>query len=302
MSLATQSIEPGAAPWQDSLLYLAVVLMWGSTWYAIALQITTVSPVVSLAYRFAIAAPIMFIWVVWRGETLRFPLREHLTFLLLGMFLFCCNFIGVYYAAQSITSGLLAVIFSTAAIMNIINAALWLKVPVQLRHIIGGALGISGIALIFKPEFSTIENSGTVLAGLGLALIGTWCFSIANIISAHAQKRCIPVLPATAWGMFYGCLLLTLFAWLSGHEFSFDPSAAYIGSLLYLALIGSVAAATAYLVLLGRIGPAPAAYATVLFPVVALAVSTLFEGYVWTLWAAAGLALVAAGNVIILRR
>ncbi len=302
MSTATETMPSGSSSWQDSVLYLAVVLMWGSTWYAISLQVTTVSPIVSLAYRFGIAAPIMFAWVAWRREPMRFPLREHLTFVLLGMFLFCCNFIGVYYAAQSITSGLLAVIFSTAAIMNIINAAIWLRSPVRLRHVMGGLLGVAGIALIFKPEFAAIENGGPVLTGLGLALLGTWCFSMANVISAHAQKRKVPVLPATAWGMFYGCLLLTLFALLAGHEFNFDTSPAYVGSLLYLALIGSVAAATAYLVLLGRVGPAPAAYTTVLFPVVALAISTFLEGYVWTLWAAAGLALVASGIVLVVRR
>lgn len=302
MSTITTAEEPRAAGWQDSLLYAAVVLMWGTTWYAITFQVSTVSPIVSLAYRFAIAAPVMFLWVAWRGERLRFAPREHITFMLLGLFLFCCNFIGIYFAAQSITSGLLAVVFSSAAIINIVNAALWLKAPVVGRHILGGVLGVTGIALIFKPEFAAIENDSKVLVGLGLALVGTWCFSMANVVSAHAQKRKVPVLPATAWGMFYGCLFLSVIAFAFGHSFTFDTSPAYVISLVYLALIGSVAAATAYLVLLGRIGPAPAAYTTVLYPVVALAISTLFEGYVWTPWAAAGLALVALGNVIIQKR
>ncbi len=299
MSMNTEAAAPGSAPLQDAALYAAVVLMWGTTWYAISFQVTTVSPIVSLAYRFAIAAPVMFAVAAWRGHGLGFALREHVTFALLGLTLFCLNFIGIYYAAQSITSGLLAVIFSSAAILNTINAALWLKTPVLPRHVLGGLLGVVGIGLIFKPEFAAFEQGGAVLWGLGLALAGTWCFSMANIVSAHAQRRRVPVLPATAWGMFYGFVMLSLFAWVSGQSFSFDSSPAYIGSLVYLALIGSVAAASAYLLLLGRIGPAPAAYATVLFPVVALMISTLFENYQWSWWAAAGLVLVAAGNVII---
>lgn len=299
---ASETIPSQSNTLIDAGLYMTVVLIWGSTWYAISLQVGMVSPVVSLAYRFAIAAPLMFIWVLRRGQSLRFSGREHLIFAGLGLTLFCCNFVAMYYAALSVTSGLLAVVFSSASIMNIINGALWLKAPAQRRQVLGALLGVAGIGLIFKPEFGADFSAGPVLGGLGLALLGTWFFSMGNMLSAHAQRRKIPVLPATAWGMLYGTGLLILFALVLGHEFSFDPRPGYGLSLIYLAVIGSVAAFSAYLVLLGRIGPAAAAYSTVLFPVVALVISTLFEGYEWSLWAAAGLALVAAGNVIILKR
>jgi len=93
---------------------------------------------------------------------------------------------------------------------------------------------------------------------------------------------------------------MALWAVGQGLPFSFEPTLGYSLSLVYLALFGSVIAFGSYLTLLGRIGPARAAYAMVLFPLVALALSTLFEGYQWTAAAFAGMVLAVIGNVLAL--
>ena len=133
-------------------------------------------------------------------------------------------------------------------------------------------------------------------------ILGTLSFCLGNMISASNQRAGIPVTPATTWGMAYGTLFLGLFALLKGNSFAIDYSFTYLGSLIYLAIIASVVAFGSYLTLLGRIGSARTGYATVIFPVVALTVSTIFEGYQWTGVAFAGLLLVMTGNVLMLRR
>ncbi|HHK73830.1 MAG TPA: EamA family transporter [Rhizobiales bacterium] len=287
---------------RDIALYVAVVLMWGSTWIALRFQVENVAPGVSLLYRFMIAAPVMFIWVAARGQSLRFGLKAHVYFASLGLCLFSGNFLFLYTAAKSITSGLLAVVFSTASLMNILNGALWLKTPVLPRQIVGGLLGFGGLGFVFWPEIAGVSEYMSIMGGLAFALLGTFFFSLGNMSSARGQKRGLPLLPSTAWGMAYGCLILLGFVLVSGAEIHFDPRPVYALSLIYLALIGSVAAATAYLSLLGRIGPTAAAYTTVLYPVVALMISTVLEGYVWSWPAMIGLGLVFSGNLIVLRR
>jgi drug/metabolite transporter (DMT)-like permease len=76
----------------------------------------------------------------------------------------------------------------------------------------------------------------------------------------------------------------------------------YLGGLIYLAVIASVIAFACYLTLLGRIGSARAGYATVMFPVAALLVSTVLEDFTWGPEALTGLACVIAGNLLVLRR
>jgi drug/metabolite transporter (DMT)-like permease len=87
-----------------------------------------------------------------------------------------------------------------------------------------------------------------------------------------------------------------------GANFTFDPAFAYVGSLIYLAVFGSVIAFACYFALLARIGPERSAYATVLFPIVALTISTLFEDYQWRATALVGVALILAGNLLVLAR
>jgi len=175
-----------------------------------------------------------------------------------------------------------------------------LSQPVSLVVVIGALSGLAGITLIFIPEFNDFDINGSSLAGVGLSLLGTFVASIGNIISARNQRHNIPVIQANAYGMAYGALILLAAALWQGYPLSFELSMGYSISLLYLSLFGSVLAFGSYLTLVGRIGPDKAAYTMVLFPLVALGISTLFEGYQWTLISVAGVALVLLGNVIII--
>jgi drug/metabolite transporter (DMT)-like permease len=284
------------------ILYAVTVLIWGTTWYGIALQVGTVPESVSVAYRFAIAGGLLLAFCLARGRRLAFGWREQGLIAAQGACLFCVNYVVFYVAAGYLPSGLLAVVFSTIVVMNMIGAALFFGTPMRRRVVAGAAIGLTGMGLLFWPELRGFDLSSDGMIGLGLSLFATAFVSAGNLISARNQRAGLGVMETNALGMSYGAGFTALFALLNGDPFLFDGSVAYIGSLLYLAVPGSVVAFWCYLTLLGRIGAERASYAMVLFPVVALGVSTLVEGFRWSPTDFAGVALILAGNVLVLTR
>ncbi len=283
-------------------LYLTTVLVWGSSWLGVKYQLGVVDPGASLVYRFAISAAIMVGICVVTGRSLRFSRRQHGQMALQGLLLFCLNYSLIYSGTQYLTSGLVAVAFSTVSVMNIALGALFYGIPLKPRVVAGSIIGLLGIALVFWPELSAFDLSRSGTLGLLLALGGTLFAAFGMMTSGRNQKLGLPVIQTNAWGMIYGTGFLLLISLGRGIAFDFDPAPLYIGSLLFLAIFSTVIGFTCYLTLLGRIGPDRAAYASVLFPIVALALSTIFEGFEWTPLAAAGVALVLFGNALVLTK
>jgi drug/metabolite transporter (DMT)-like permease len=286
----------------NAVLYLASVLIWGSTWFAIRLQLVGIAPAVSIVWRFLLAAAILLAYALLRRLPLRFPPRMHLWIGLQGLFLFCANYIFAYVAEVSLASGIVAVVFSLIPIGNALGMRLLLGQRVRPRVMLGAAVGVGGVALLFWPDLERFATGGGVPAGLVAALLGTASASVGNLLSTTNQKRGLPVLQVNCWAMFYGALCTAAYAALAGEHFTFMPTASYVLSLVYLALFGSVIAFGAYLTLLGRVGADRGAYVLVMAPVVALALSSLLEGLHWTplMWVGVGMGIV--GNVLVMRR
>lgn len=282
----------------NASLYLLTVLIWGTTWIAIKWQLGSVPAPVSIALRFWLAAAVLLLILLARRQRLRPPAGAWPYLLAQGAALFCCNFLCFYYASQWVTSGLVAVVFSTASLWNAINGRLFLGRPLQPQVIAGALLGLAGIALLFLPQLQGHLDDTAMLGGLGLALLGTLFFSSGNLLSARMQALGMSPWLTNTWAMCIGAALLTVLALAMGMSFALPADARYLGALLYLAVPGSVIGFTAYLLLVGRMGPERAAYCTVLFPVVALSISTVFEGYRWSAPAFLGLACVLAGNLL----
>lgn len=285
----------------DLALYATVVLAWGFAWIGIHFQVGTVSPDVSVFWRFLVAGPVMLTIAVFRGDRLRYGPGDHLKFALLGVLMFSLNFLLYYHAAEVLPSGLLSIVFSLASFFNVWLGALFLSAPVDRRVVAGGLLGVAGMAAMFYPQFAGHAFPRGALIALGLSLAGTLGFCFGNIVSAKLSRQKTPVFPATGYAMLYGAGSVGLYAFVSGHTFTIEWTVTYLAGLVYLALVGSVVAFACYLTLLGRIGPDRAAYVTVLGPVVALAVSTAVEGFQWTIVAVLGLIAVLIGNVLVLR-
>ena len=281
-------------------LYTAAVVIWGSTWLFINFQLGTVAPEVSVVYRYAIATALLMAIAALRGLRLRFSIREHGVFALLGLFLFSFNYIATYSAQVYIPSALNAVAFSAMVWMNILNSRLFFGTRIEPKVWFGASLGMAGIIVLFWPEVSVISLTDRTLIGAAFCLSGALLASFGNMISHRAQGRGLPVLQANAWGMFYGTLITFSVAWLKGLPFNFEYTFSYVSSLLYLAVFGSIVAFGCYLKLVGQIGPAKAGYAVVMFPVVAFLLSVLFEGLSVDLHIVVGVALVLLGNLVIL--
>jgi drug/metabolite transporter (DMT)-like permease len=281
-------------------LYLATVLIWGSTWLAITFQLGAIDPLVSIGYRFFIASVLLLAYCIVSGKNLRFSIRAHTFMLLLGVCLFGLNYWLFYLASAQLTSVLVAVTFSTVVLMNTINGRLFIGTPIRPIVIVAALIGLVGIMLVFWPEVQNFHLADQGVVVLGMTMLATYFASLGNIISARNQKQKIPILQANAFGMGYGALLMFIIAFFMGKPFGFDSNLAYVGSLLYLSVFGSIVAFGCYLTLIGRIGADKAAYASLLFPIVALQLSVWFEGYQWNAQSLIGTALILFGNLIIL--
>ena len=282
------------------MLYLATILIWGSTWFPIKLQVTYVKPEFSVIYRLLIASLILFGWSWWRKMPFRYSIKDHLFMALFGLLLFAVNLSLLYAASAYLTSGLEAIVFSTIVIMNMVNGFVFLKRKPELKLITGACIGLIGLCMIFWNDLISFDIKTDASLGLVICLAATFCASMGNIISVRNQKAGLSVVHANAFGMLYAAIFLIFYVLARNETFSFSFSFTYIASLAYLALFGSVFAYGFYLTLLTRVGPERAAYANLIFPVVALLISTFFENYVWTARVALGIGMIFVGNAFIL--
>jgi len=281
------------------LLYASAALIWGSTWLGIKLQLTQVPPILSVGYRFCLASLILLIYCILRKRRLAFSRRDHLFMAIQGFSLFGLGYCMSYLATSYLTSGLVAVAYSTILMWNILNLRLFLGQAIAWRAFGGGLLGLSGICIVFWHDLSAYTATRGLI-GLSMALIGAYLSSVGNVVGARNARTGVPVTQANAYGMAYGGLLTLAIHFGGGGELVMDWSAGYLGPMLYLTIFGSVVAFGCYMLLIGRIGAEYAAYVTLLMPVIALFLSTLFEDFLWTSSAALGVVIVLIGNLFIL--
>ena len=283
-------------------LFLIPALIWGSTWFVITFQLGEVDPLLSVSYRFLLSGMILLVYSYLKKLSLSFNLGQHLFIALQGALLFGCNYWLVYISETYINSALVAITFSTLVFMNIIFNSVILKNPIKKQVIYGAILGVSGTVLIFQQELKSLTFEDRTFIGLIFCLSGVLSASLGNITSASNQKRSLPVIQTNAFGMLYGGLIMMSIALIMGKPITFDFSATYISSLIYLAIFGSVIAFSTYLTLIGRIGADKGGYVIVVVPIIALVISTLFEGYKFTIFAVFGMMLILAGNILALRK
>ena len=283
----------------NALLYALVVVIWGTTWIAITLQQKSgISVSVAVFWRFFISAMVLFAFVSLNRKLQKLAAQDHLFCMLQACCIFGFNFVCFYYAVQYISSGLEAVIFSMAVIFNTLNAKLFFAQQVSTRFYPAALFGVLGIVALFWHDVVGTTLNNHTLIGIGLCILGTYGFSLGNMISTRHQKHGLDIFTTNAYAMLYGALLMALISWFKQDDFFPSMQFSAVSALLYLAIFGSVIGFTAYFYLVGRIGAAKAAYSTLLFPLVALVISTLWEGYQWHFNAVIGVILILCGNAI----
>jgi drug/metabolite transporter (DMT)-like permease len=282
-------------------LFVACVAIWGSTWLAIKFQLGVVTPEASVAYRFLLASLLLFAYCRARGLGLRFSRRDQAWIVLQGLLMFGASYVFVYFAEQHLASGLVAVGYSASPLLGMLGLRLFFGTPMTARVAIGSLLGICGIALVFAPEILKASVAAPPTAGIVFTALSVVLSSLGSVVAHRNHASGIPIWQNMAFGMLYGAGFAASLNLVAGNSFAFEATQAYVLSLLYLAVFGSILAFAGYLTLIGRIGAARASYVGVMVPVIALAVSAAFEGFHWQLLTWLGMAVAVAGNVLVLR-
>ncbi len=294
--------EPSLLAPRILIPFLLVSLIWGSTWLVIKDQISEVPASWSVSYRFLVAAAAMFVLVAIRRQPFRLDRTGHVLAMILGFFQFTFNFNFVYNAELYITSGLVAVLFALLMVPNAVFGRIFLGQKISGGFIAGSAIAAIGIALLFWQEYrtspATLED---VVLGVTLTIGGILSASIANVMQAGERLRSYSILTILAWAMLWGAVINIGISWVTAGPPSYELRLAYWGGIFYLGVIGSVVTFPLYFSLIREIGPGKAAYSSVLVPVVAMILSTIFEGYIWTALSAGGAALAMLGLLVALQ-
>lgn len=279
-----------------------VTLIWGSTWLVIRDQLGIVPPAWSVAYRFALAAAGMFVLARMRGISLNVGRAGMVFAFWLGLTQFMLNYYFVYLAEEFLTSGIVALLYALLIIPNSLLALHFFRQPLSRVFIMGSAIALSGVALLLLHEYRVSPVApDKVLLGILFSVIGIIAASASNVMQGAQVALRLPMIALLAWAMLLGAVMDATLAWASSGPPVFDHRPAYLAGLAYLALAGSVATFPLYFRLIQVIGAGRASYVNVIVPVLAMLLSTLFEGYRWSTLPAAGALLSLAGMIVAMR-
>jgi len=285
----------------NTLLYIVTVLILGTTWFAIKLQIDQAPAELSILYRHVLAGSFLVgICYLKKIKLTIFTFKDHLFLAALGISMFSAHYIFIYTATNHIASGMVAVVFSTVSFFNVLYGVIFFKSMPTLNIIIGILLGVLGVGLFFSSVFMNSSLQQEAMRGIALAGIGVLIFSIGSVITRRNQTQGLGTLPCMAVAVLYGTLFILIYGLIRNVQFMLPCDSIYWSSLLYLAIFGTIIAFFCYLQLIRNIGAERAGYATVLYPIAALSISSAFEGYTWELSSFMGISLVLFGNVLVM--
>lgn len=279
-------------------LFCICALVWGSTWIALTFQVHEMHVMLSVGLRFALAACLIGLWCLFSKVTLRLPLKEHKWIAVAGIFFYTLDYSFLYAAQQHMISALLAVLSSTVIYFNVVLRRVIMGKPMRADVVLGATVGLLGIIMIFLPEFAAFSVQQGIVVGLMLACASFFSAAVGNVVSEKVLSGNVRVLQMNFWAMSYGVIFTLFIAFASGASMELPSAPSYYISLLYLAVFGSVIAFGAYMRLLKQIGADKSAYVVLVYPIVALGISTIFEGYIWSLTAIIGVVVVLFGNAI----
>jgi drug/metabolite transporter (DMT)-like permease len=299
-AVATDS-APANTQWLDLTAIIICTLCWGTTWFAITLQLGLVDPIVSVVYRFAFASLLLFAWCAMRREPVALTRAQHFAAIGVGVSTFTINYALVYLAEQWVTSAVVAVLFASMAFANLVAFRVVYGQRPALLAWFAAVLGIVGVSLLAWEEIRTSNFNAEAVTGIAITLIGVGFAVIGNIFARRGEMAGAPVASSTAWAMAYGAAALAVFALVTGKTWTFTPTWAYVLSFLHLSVNGSVVAFLLYYGLARRRGYGTASYVSALAPALAMLMSSLFEHKSWGVMALGGVVLLLIGQFLLLR-
>lgn len=284
-------------------LFTICSLIWGTTWFVIKFQIDSTTPIVSVFWRFLLAAALMFIFNFFiTKKSLSYPLKNHVFFFLQGIFNFSLNYILTYMAEEKMSSGLVALTFTSLVYFNMLGLRLWFKKSISKNVLWGGLLGAFGITLLFWKEILEFQSGSGPVLGVMIGIVATFFASTGNMFAFKNHTLKIPVVVFNSFGMLYGALFSLVIGLINNENFSIPTSSSFLFSLFYLAVFGTVIAFWAYQTLVGTIGADRAAYSSIIAPMIAVVVSNIFENVAFTPYLVGGIIFCLLGNLLSLKK
>nr|BDT28363.1 DMT family transporter [Bacteriovorax sp. HI3] len=288
---------------RNILLFSVCSLIWGTTWFVIKFQIDSTGPIAGVFFRYVLAALMMFaINIFFIKKSLKYPLANHKFFMLQGLFNFCLNYILTYVSEQYINSGLVALTFTVLIYFNMLGMKLIYKKEIYKNVIYGAIMGFFGIIFLFWREIANFSADKVTIFGIVIGIVATLFASIGNMFAYKNHQLKVPVMTFNAWGMLYGACFSLIIGLIQGESFHFPSTPSFLLSLSYLSLFGTVVAFWAYQTLVGTIGADRAAYTSIISPVIAMLISSVFENIVFTPQLFIGILLCFFGNLLALKK
>jgi drug/metabolite transporter (DMT)-like permease len=282
--------------------FLLTALLWGGGALMTAFQAGIVPAPVSVAYRMTLVGGILLLAGHLTGARLRLSLKDAVWVALQGVSFFGVAFIGFYQASRLIPSGLAALILSMSSLLAAILGRIFLGASLSLRAILGLICGGLGLAIVVGPDLLGVVANAPAVAGPAWALLAAAATAIGTVVGARNQRQGVPALAVLGWGALVGGAFACAWSIAAGLRFTVDTSLRYAASFSYLVVFASCAAFLLYFDLVRRIGPARTSYTLALVPVIALALSALFEGLALDTHVLLGAAVILLGNVLVLSR
>jgi drug/metabolite transporter (DMT)-like permease len=267
-------------------LFTIASLIWGSTFWAITLQLGDIPPAVSVVYRFALASMTLFALCLARGDKLRLPWRVQRWTLLQGFFTFGLSYVCTYNSEQFVVSALVAVLFALMVFWTPICSRIAFGTKIPHRTWSAGAAALAGVVLLFwhsisgaLQDLSQGKGNGHFILGVVLGIGASIASSAGSIVVGKVREQSTNLMLTTGWSMFWGTCMVALWCVLSGQQFVLPHTLSYVLGLLHLAIFGSVVAFICYFTLINRIGSSKAVYVGVINPVISVLLSIRLEHY-----------------------
>jgi len=285
-----------------ALGYSIVVLIWGTTWYGMSTQVNGTAPHVAVALRLAMASLIFFAIAGVMGLRLRLQRKQLVLIAIQGVCFYGLNYVAVYTAAQYLTSGVLAVVFSITVPFNIVADRILFGARPRLAVVLATLIGVGGIALVFSGELEQALGTRSALWGAALAIFAAGTVAIGNVMAARLAATDLGVVRLNAFGFAAGTITILLWGVLSGASWSLNVTPTWLAGYAYLVVIGSLVAFGIYMKILPVVGPVAGAYVVVLSPVIALMISVVLEGLPLGTNMFLGVVLLLTGHSILIAR
>lgn len=280
-------------------LFIAVALIWGTTWVAIKYSLVAFPPFAGAMFRFVVAIAVLYLYASYRRISLRVP-RELLGYVIgTGLLLYVVDYGLIYWAEQHLTAGVTAIFFASLPLATaLVSTIAYKNEAFCYRKLVGILIGLVGIVIVFFDQVSATQFTSTILIACVAIVIAALAAAF-NVAIAKRHLMTLGAISLTVHQMIWGVGGLAIIATLMGEWTSVRYSETALAAMLYLGVMGSAIAFVLYYVLLRTMHASTLATITYITPLIAVATGWWFLGESISLRAVLGALVIFIGIALI---